>query len=75
VIVCVCRNVSDRAIAASVEAGAQDLAGVARVTGAGSSCGCCVETIAAMLERAAPCKSPPCAGCTRAHGAPRREAA
>jgi bacterioferritin-associated ferredoxin len=75
VIVCVCRNVSDRTISAAIDAGAQDLGAIARATGAGTSCGCCRETIAAMLAGASPCKSAPCAACPRAQAAPRREAA
>jgi bacterioferritin-associated ferredoxin len=71
-----CRNISDRAIAAAVDAGARDLAEVARATGgAASSCGCCAETIEVMLARMAPCANPPCAGCPRASASARREAA
>jgi bacterioferritin-associated ferredoxin len=65
-IVCVCRNVSDRAVAGAVEGGARDLEGVAQVTGAGTACGCCHEAIEGMLAVAGPCSSPPCAGCPRA---------
>jgi bacterioferritin-associated ferredoxin len=62
-----CRNVSDRAIAAAVDGGARDLADVAHATGgAGSACGCCTETIEAMLPRNEPCSGKPCAGCPRA---------
>jgi len=72
-IVCVCQNVSDRAIAAAAEKGAKDVGDVTRATGAGTSCGCCHETIAEMLgqEQWAPCKSTPCAGCPRAASAVR----
>ncbi len=76
-IVCVCRNVSDRAVAAAAERGAKDVQDVARATGAGTSCGCCHESIEAVLTQGqdAPCRSAPCAGCPRARPAPLREAA
>jgi bacterioferritin-associated ferredoxin len=74
VIVCVCRNVSDRQVAASLAAGARDVEALTRATGAGSSCGCCVETLEAMVARAGPCSSTPCAGCPRGGAAARRAA-
>jgi bacterioferritin-associated ferredoxin len=76
-IVCVCQNVNDRAIAAAAESGAKDVHDVARATGAGTLCGCCHETIAEVLgrEKWTPCKSTPCAGCPRAASAGSREAA
>jgi len=76
-IVCVCQNVNDRAIAAAAERGAKDVHDVARATGAGTSCGCCHETIAEVLgkEQWSPCKSTPCEGCPRAVSAGTREAA
>jgi bacterioferritin-associated ferredoxin len=73
VIVCLCRNVSDRAVARAIQGGARTVAEVAGATGAGTSCGGCHGTIEAMLARGVPCSSPPCAGCPRASGA--REAA
>jgi bacterioferritin-associated ferredoxin len=77
VIVCVCRNVSDRQIAAALASGARDVAAVMRATGAGSGCGCCVPTLAAMIARAGPCSATPCPGCplAPAAGAARRKAA
>jgi len=75
VIVCVCRNVSEHEVAASIDAGAKDVATVASHTGAASSCGCCTETIEEMIARAGPCSSTPCAGCPRALSAARRNAA
>jgi bacterioferritin-associated ferredoxin len=74
VIVCVCRNVSERAVAGAVQAGARTVAEISRATGAGTSCGGCRGTIEAMIAGLAPCRSEPCAGCPRA-APPRREAA
>ncbi len=76
-IVCVCQNVSDRAIAEAAQGGAKDLHEVARATGAGTSCGCCHQTIEAVLSNGqyGPCKSTPCEGCPRAASPSQREAA
>jgi bacterioferritin-associated ferredoxin len=66
-IVCMCRNVSDRAVAAAVHAGARTVADVARATGgAGSACGCCSSTIEEMLPARSPCSATPCPGCPNA---------
>jgi bacterioferritin-associated ferredoxin len=66
-IVCLCRNVSDRAIRAAVETGARSADEVARATCAGTSCGCCRPAVEAILRsHAAPCREAPCAGCPRA---------
>jgi bacterioferritin-associated ferredoxin len=68
-IVCMCEAVSDRAIRAAREAGAQTLEAVAAATGAGSGCGCCHATIAKVLaetSKPSPCRPVPCAGCPRA---------
>ena len=65
-IVCLCLGISDRAIAAAVEAGATGADAIAGATGAGSDCGCCRETIEAIASQKAPCSSPPCPGCARA---------
>lgn len=62
-IVCLCEAVSDRAIRAARDAGAQTLEAVAAATGAGTGCGCCHGTIAKIL--AEPCKPVPCIGCPR----------
>jgi bacterioferritin-associated ferredoxin len=76
VIVCVCRRVSDRAVGAAIDAGARTVEDVARVTGAGTSCGCCRPAIDLAVRAQAACSDPPCPGCPRAHGAvERREAA
>jgi bacterioferritin-associated ferredoxin len=69
VIVCVCHAVSDRAIR-DAAAGGASLDDVARATRAGTSCGCCKETVKALLGTAAPCKpDAPCAGCPKARAA------
>jgi bacterioferritin-associated ferredoxin len=77
VIVCLCRRVSDRTIAAAIEAGARTLKEISLATGAGTGCGCCLGDIEARLEAvgAPRCSSTPCAGCPRARAAtPRRGA-
>jgi bacterioferritin-associated ferredoxin len=61
VIVCVCKSISDRVVRAARAAGALTAEAIAVVTGAGTSCGCCHDTIETML--AAPCKAEPCLGC------------
>lgn len=48
-IVCQCHVVSDRAVAAAVDAGARTLAGVCRSTGAGKDCGSCVFALRRVL--------------------------
>ena len=49
-LVCHCRRVNDRAIAAMVEAGARSVPDVAARCGAGSRCGGCWPTISQLLE-------------------------
>jgi bacterioferritin-associated ferredoxin len=49
VIVCHCRVVNDRDLAAAVDAGARSVAQVCRATGAGSDCGSCVFTVKRLL--------------------------
>ena len=48
-IVCHCRVVTDRAVAAAVRAGAGSLAGVCRSTGAGQDCGSCVFAVRRVM--------------------------
>lgn len=62
-IVCICHAVSDRAIRAARQAGAETTEAVAATTGAGTACGCCRDTITKVL--AEPCKPVPCSGCPR----------
>lgn len=49
-LVCHCRRVNDRAITATVDAGARSIKDVATGCGAGSRCGGCWETIRALLD-------------------------
>ena len=48
-IVCHCRVVSDRAVAAAVRDGAGSLSGVCRSTGAGQDCGSCVFSLKRLV--------------------------
>ena len=48
-IVCHCRVVTDRAVAAAVRDGARTLAGVCRSTGAGQDCGACVFSLKRLV--------------------------
>ena len=48
-IVCHCRVVTDRAVAAAVREGARSLAGVCRSTGAGQDCGACVFSVKRLV--------------------------
>ncbi len=68
-IVCICHRVSDGAVAGAVDSGARNLEEIAHATGAGTACGCCVEAVEALVRERAPCASPPCPGCPRAHAA------
>jgi bacterioferritin-associated ferredoxin len=61
-IVCSCRAVSDRELRQAAEAG-RSLGEVVRVTGAGTDCGCCVDTVERIVAAARPCRSTPCTGC------------
>jgi bacterioferritin-associated ferredoxin len=75
VIVCLCRNLSDAAIRAQLDAGARTADDVARATGAGTDCGCCRAAVEDLVRARGPCSVPPCAGCPRAANVPRRDAA
>jgi bacterioferritin-associated ferredoxin len=50
VIVCQCRRVSDRKVAASVRKGCSSLRDVCAATGAGRECGCCVRRLKELIE-------------------------
>jgi bacterioferritin-associated ferredoxin len=50
-IVCSCRAVNERTIAAAIDAGAATCHDIIRSCGAGSKCGSCVTTIAQLLVR------------------------
>jgi bacterioferritin-associated ferredoxin len=64
-IVCMCRNVSDRTVERAIEGGARSVTAVAGATGAGTSCGCCHGTIEVMLARRAACGGGGCEACPR----------
>jgi len=63
-IVCVCHSVSDSSIrtAAAMGASHED---IVRSTGAGSSCGCCADSVASIVEKEGGCRGSPCPGCPR----------
>jgi len=50
VYVCICNGVTDRQIRDAVANGCRSVAELTMRTGAGASCGTCLETAAAMLE-------------------------
>jgi bacterioferritin-associated ferredoxin len=50
--VCLCTGVTEQDIHQAMEAGAASVAEVAHCTGAGTRCGSCVSTVAAMVEQA-----------------------
>ena len=59
-IVCVCEGVSDREIAANIQAGASSLSELGRRCQAGLDCGRCREMIRGMLgERRRACATDP----------------
>lgn len=70
-IACSCHAVSDRTIRAAAAAGAT-AEDIARATGAGSSCGCCVDFVHRVVEEEEGCRSPadPCPGCPRRTAGP-----
>jgi bacterioferritin-associated ferredoxin len=51
VVICHCRRVNDRAISATVEAGARSVGDVAAGCGAGSRCGGCWPSIQELLAK------------------------
>jgi len=50
--VCICNGVTDHQIREAVANGCRSLAELTMRTGAGASCGTCLETAAAMLQPA-----------------------
>ncbi|MDX1550809.1 (2Fe-2S)-binding protein [Novilysobacter spongiicola] len=48
--ICICNGVTDHDIREAAEAGCQTMAELTMRTGAGSSCGSCVEAATALLE-------------------------
>jgi bacterioferritin-associated ferredoxin len=68
-IVCSCHAISDRALREAAAAGLSHHEVVA-ITGAGTDCGCCSETVAEIVaESHGPCRADPCPGCPRRGGA------
>jgi bacterioferritin-associated ferredoxin len=63
-IVCVCHAVSDAHMRELVATGASELE-IVRQTRAGTSCGCCVDAVKALVgtQRPACGKAVPCPGC------------
>jgi bacterioferritin-associated ferredoxin len=55
--VCHCTVVSDRDILASIADGARCVADVARATGAGRTCGGCVETVRELVCQHCPVRA------------------
>lgn len=53
--ICHCRAVTDRAIRAAVDSGAQDPAEVSQRCGAGTRCGGCLPALHALLAEAGIC--------------------
>lgn len=66
-IVCICRNVSERAVRAAIAGGADSVEAVGVATGAGTGCGCCRRTIAAIIaaEAVPAAAGAGCAACPR----------
>jgi bacterioferritin-associated ferredoxin len=54
VIVCMCKNVNERAIRTAIENGACTVRAVGAATGAGTGCGCCRGAIAGLVALHAP---------------------
>ena len=61
-IVCLCRRVSEGAIAAAIAEGARNVEQIASVTGAGTDCGCCRDTVEAMAASAGAVLEPALSG-------------
>jgi bacterioferritin-associated ferredoxin len=50
--VCLCTGATERDVLEAIEAGASSVEEVSHCTGAGTRCGSCVRTVAAMLDAA-----------------------
>lgn len=57
-IVCQCKRVSDRKVAACVRKGCSSLRELCAATGAGRDCGCCVRQLRALLDDMIPAANP-----------------
>ncbi len=51
-IICLCRDVSERQVETAVARGATTVSEVSRACGAGSDCGACQHLLAALIEDA-----------------------
>jgi len=49
-IICLCRDVSEREVETAVARGATTVSEVSRACGAGSDCGACHHLLAALIE-------------------------
>jgi bacterioferritin-associated ferredoxin len=58
-IVCLCRGVSDRAIRAAIEAGADTPRKLAAAVGAGTDCGSCCMLVRELLKESGRCAFQP----------------
>ena len=73
-IVCVCKFVNDGAVRAARDAGAATVEAIGAATGAGTCCGSCRPTIAAILAEG--CRPGACEACpSRGEAVPARIAA
>jgi len=50
--VCICNGVTDHDISQAVEAGCRSVAELTMRTGAGASCGSCLDLAAALMDKA-----------------------
>jgi len=50
-IICICENVSDRALEREIDAGARTVREIRKACGAGGNCGSCVCDLKKMLAR------------------------
>lgn len=53
-IVCVCNNVNDSSVKASIDAGAASIEAICEVTGAGACCGKCQFKVNRVLQQHTP---------------------
>ena len=52
-LVCICKGLSERAIAKTIQAGASSIEAIGEACGAGTDCGSCQGALEAMLEMGA----------------------
>jgi len=51
-VVCVCRGLNEAQVRALIRSGSNTLDGLAAVSGAGTCCGSCAETLCCLLDEA-----------------------